>query len=68
VSLDTEIKGDPASIRHASSWLRDTLAPALDKSVDALNDARKTWKTVKALGHPVSYWQESPERGWTKQA
>ncbi len=42
MSLDTEIKGDPASIRHASSWLRDTLAPALDKSVDALNDARKT--------------------------
>jgi hypothetical protein len=42
VSLDTEITGEPASIRSASTWLRDTLAPALDGSIDALNDARKT--------------------------
>jgi DNA polymerase-3 subunit chi len=34
----------------------------------ALQAARAQWKTVKAAGHPVSYWQESPGRGWVKQA
>ena len=33
----------------------------------ALKAARKQWKTVKALGHPVSYWQET-DKGWVKQA
>lgn len=34
----------------------------------ALKAARGHWKTVKDAGHPVSYWQESPERGWVKKA
>lgn len=34
----------------------------------ALQDARGQWRAVKAAGHPVSYWQESPERGWIKKA
>ncbi|HET9159348.1 MAG TPA: DNA polymerase III subunit chi [Caulobacteraceae bacterium] len=34
----------------------------------ALKEARKQWQAVKAKGHAVSYWQESPERGWVKQA
>lgn len=34
----------------------------------ALQSARAQWKAVKAAGHPASYWQESPGRGWVKQA
>jgi DNA polymerase-3 subunit chi len=32
----------------------------------ALAAARKRWKTVKADGHPASYWRQA-ERGWEKQ-
>lgn len=35
---------------------------------DALAIARGRWKTLKDGGLPVSYWRESPERGWEKQA
>jgi DNA polymerase-3 subunit chi len=33
----------------------------------ALAGARARWKTVKAAGHPASYWRQA-ERGWEKQA
>lgn len=35
---------------------------------DALAMARGRWKSLKDGGSPVSYWRESPERGWEKQA
>ena len=30
--------------------------------------ARKRWSELKAEGHPVSYWRQSPEGRWDKQA
>ncbi len=40
MSLDTEIKGSPASVESASSWLRGSLAPAVESGADALVSAR----------------------------
>ncbi len=37
------------------------------RDADALSLARGRWKTLKADGHPVSYWKENPDRGWEKQ-
>ena len=34
----------------------------------ALALARSRWKTLKADGAVVSYWQENPDRGWEKKA
>ena len=34
----------------------------------ALNEARARWKTFKAQGLPISYWQQGQERGWEKKA
>ncbi|MCY7396921.1 MAG: hypothetical protein LH468_12375 [Nocardioides sp.] len=39
--IETEIKGSPSSIRSAGTWLRDTLGPAVDGGVDAMNGARQ---------------------------
>jgi DNA polymerase-3 subunit chi len=30
--------------------------------------ARRRWKDLKGAGHPVSYWRQSPEGRWEKQA
>jgi DNA polymerase III subunit chi len=34
---------------------------------EALEEARAAWKTVKALGHPATYWQQEGGR-WVKKA
>ena len=34
----------------------------------ALNAARARWSRFKAAGHPVSYWKQSVEGAWGKQA
>ena len=34
----------------------------------ALNGARARWARFKAEGHPVSYWKQSLEGAWGKQA
>ena len=34
----------------------------------ALNAARARWSRFKADGHPVSYWKQSIEGAWGKQA
>jgi DNA polymerase-3 subunit chi len=34
----------------------------------ALNAARARWSRFKADGHPVSYWKQSVEGAWGKQA
>ncbi len=34
----------------------------------ALNAARARWSRFKAAGHPVSYWKQSLEGAWGKQA
>ncbi|MCA1952201.1 MAG: DNA polymerase III subunit chi [Hyphomicrobiales bacterium] len=33
---------------------------------EALDAARAAWKTVRALGHPATYWQQEGGR-WTKK-
>lgn len=35
---------------------------------EALAQARARWKTFKAQGLPISYWQQGEERGWEKKA
>ena len=34
----------------------------------ALEGARDRWREVKAQGHPASYWRQSEEGAWRKQA
>lgn len=41
MSVETEIKGSPSSIRTAATWLRGTLEPALTDAGDAANSARR---------------------------
>ena len=33
-----------------------------------LEAARGHWKTMKAAGHAVTYWQQTPERKWERKA
>lgn len=35
---------------------------------DALADARTHWKTLKAAGHAVTYWQQNDQGRWVKKA
>ena len=30
--------------------------------------AREHWKTMKAAGHAVTYWQQTPDRRWERKA
>jgi DNA polymerase III subunit chi len=34
----------------------------------AVAEARERWKTYKAAGHTVIYWQQTPAGGWEKKA
>ncbi|WP_395447454.1 DNA polymerase III subunit chi [Aminobacter sp. UC22_36] len=33
-----------------------------------LEGAREHWKTMKAAGHAVTYWQQTPDRRWERKA
>lgn len=33
-----------------------------------LEQAREHWKSIKAEGHPVTYWQQTPEKRWERKA
>ena len=33
-----------------------------------LEQARRHWKAMKAEGHAVTYWQQTPERRWERKA
>lgn len=33
-----------------------------------VEQARAHWKTMKAAGHQVTYWQQTPERRWERKA
>lgn len=35
---------------------------------DAVQSAREAWKTTKALGHAVTYWQQDDAGRWIKKA
>jgi DNA polymerase-3 subunit chi len=35
---------------------------------DQLDAARVQWKAMKAAGHAVTYWQQTPERRWERKA
>jgi DNA polymerase III subunit chi len=35
---------------------------------DQLAEARERWKDVKAAGHTVTYWQQTPEKRWVRKA
>ncbi len=34
----------------------------------AVADARQRWQSVKAAGHDVTYWLQSPQGGWERKA
>ena len=34
----------------------------------AVADARERWKTYKAAGHAMAYWQQTDSGGWEKKA
>jgi len=40
VSIDTEIEGSPSSVKGVATWLRQTLATALDDAAEAASTAR----------------------------
>lgn len=33
-----------------------------------LEGARENWKAMKAAGHDVTYWQQTPDRRWERKA
>lgn len=33
-----------------------------------LEAAREHWKTLKAAGNPVTYWQQTPDKRWERKA
>ncbi len=33
-----------------------------------VEEARAQWKTQKAAGHAVTYWQQTPDRRWERKA
>ena len=33
----------------------------------AVEAARARWKRLKDAGHPLTYWQQTPQGGWEKQ-
>lgn len=33
-----------------------------------LETAREHWKSVKAAGHAVTYWQQTPDKRWERKA
>lgn len=35
---------------------------------EQLEGAREHWKTMKAGGHTVTYWQQTPDRRWERKA
>jgi DNA polymerase III, chi subunit len=35
---------------------------------EAVAEARAQWKTQKAAGHDLTYWQQNPRGGWEKKA
>ena len=35
---------------------------------EALRNARSQWVALKALGHPVTYWQQNEDGRWEKRA
>lgn len=35
---------------------------------DQLAAAREQWKSAKAAGHQVTYWQQGPDRRWERKA
>ena len=43
--LDTRIEGSPSSIESAATWLRDTLATALDSTASSMTSGRSTAQT-----------------------
>jgi DNA polymerase III subunit chi len=38
------------------------------RNEEALQQARLTWKNVKALGHAATYWQQDEQGGWAQKA
>ncbi|MEM7430039.1 MAG: DNA polymerase III subunit chi [Pseudomonadota bacterium] len=58
---------DGASVDDVSSYERAVyMFDGNDQ--DAVAAARERWKAVKAQGHDITYWQQSPEGRWEKKA
>jgi DNA polymerase-3 subunit chi len=58
---------DGADLADATGYLR--LVYMFDgRDDDAVAGARRIWKRHKDAGHPVSYWRQSAQGRWEKQA
>lgn len=55
---------DPASLAAFTRCV--TIFDGRDE--DALTSARAFWKAVRAAGHDATYWKQSPQGRWEKQA
>ncbi len=71
--------GENVNAAHAVFLVDGADVPALDgyercvvvfdgRDAAAVASARERWREVKAQGHPASYWSQSEEGAWRKQA
>ena len=58
-------EGMDSAHKHAFSRCLDLFDGT---NADALEAARDRWKTAKADGHELHYWQQTQSGGWSEQA
>ncbi|WP_394891064.1 DNA polymerase III subunit chi [Mesorhizobium sp. AaZ16] len=77
VLLTTEANnGNDAEIRFIVDGAAPPDVAAYERAVfmfdghdaEQLEKAREHWKAMKAGGHAVTYWQQTPERRWERKA
>jgi DNA polymerase-3 subunit chi len=77
VLLTTEANnGNGAEIRFIVDGAAPPDVAAYERAVfmfdghdaEQLEKAREHWKAMKASGHAVTYWQQTPERRWERKA
>jgi DNA polymerase-3 subunit chi len=68
--------GNGASVRFIVDGARAPDVSAYERAIflfdghdqEQIEAAREQWKSLKAAGHDVTYWQQTPERRWEKRA
>ena len=64
---DVLVTLDGAAPAYADSFAR--IVDMFDgRDEAAVGAARERWKRYKALGYPVTYWQQTDSGGWAKKA
>ncbi|WP_316861278.1 DNA polymerase III subunit chi [uncultured Cohaesibacter sp.] len=80
ISCDGDLAHNGAAVRFFVDGARPeddlSLLEGLERAIlmfdggneEALQSARGSWKTLKAAGFPVTYWQQTYSGGWEKKA